>query len=118
MKLVKEINYQDARMKMLTNNRDDFFVDVNIERLSEILGYESKNGVEVIMNRNQYLKTREFSRLEKAITNGGIQESRLSFPVSLYSKPHTWRISAWHFKNYEGHLLRRIMRDMFFKDEL
>ncbi len=78
MKLVKEINYQDAKMRMLTNEREDlFFVDINIGKLSEVLGYESKNGVEVIINRNEYLKTREFSRVEKILTNGGIQETRV-----------------------------------------
>ncbi len=45
MKLVKEINYQDAKMRMLTNEREDlFFVDINIGKLSEVLGYDSKNG--------------------------------------------------------------------------
>ncbi len=77
MRLVKEISYQDAQMRMLTNEREDLFVDINIEKLSEVLGYNSKNGVEVIMNRNEYLKTREFSRVEKIITNGGIQEARV-----------------------------------------
>ncbi len=78
MKLVKEINYQDAKMRMLTNEREDlFFVDINIGKLSEVLGYELKNGVEVIINRNEYLKTREFSRVEKILTNGGIQEARV-----------------------------------------
>ncbi len=32
-------------MRMLTNEREDlFFVDINIEKLSEVLGYDSKNG--------------------------------------------------------------------------
>ncbi len=67
MKLVKEINYQDARMKMLTNNRDDYFVDVDTETFSTLLGYQEKNGVEKVISRNPYLKTREFSRIEKVV---------------------------------------------------
>ncbi len=109
MRLVKEINYQDARMRILANEREDLFIDVNIQRLSEILGYESKNGVEVIINRNEYLKTREFSRVEKILTNGGIQEARVFTEDGIMEVAFLARTEkAREFRVFMRHLIKQL----------
>ncbi len=110
MKLVKEINYQDAKMRMLTNEREDlFFVDINIGKLSEVLGYELKNGVEVIINRNEYLKTREFSRVEKILTNGGIQEARVFTEDGIMEVAFLARTEkAREFRAFMRHLIKQL----------
>lgn len=59
MTLAKSEYFGDSQCDFWQNENGDIFMTIN--QLAQALGYASKNGVEVLLNRNEYLKEKEFS---------------------------------------------------------
>ncbi len=62
LELVKSFNFNGVQCDIYSKNNEVF---MTISQLAEVLGYASKSGVENIVMRNEYLKEREFSTIEK-----------------------------------------------------
>jgi len=58
LKLVKQANFGDIECDFYGKDNEVYMTSA---QLSECLGYSSKNGVEKVIQRNPYLKSKEFS---------------------------------------------------------
>ena len=74
---------------------------MTIEQLALALGYKTKNGVELILNRNPELRGKEFSVISSLLTNGKYLETRLFNEDGimeicfLSTKPKAKEFRAW-----------------------
>lgn len=76
MRLITSNQFGTLEIDFYIDNRRDVFV--TIEQLAQGFGYKNKKSIERMLERNSYLRKKEFSIIEKVHHSlGGTQETRL-----------------------------------------
>ena len=92
LELVKSFNFNEVKCDIYSKNNEVF---MTINQLAEVLGYSNRKGVEKIVERNEYLKDKEFSITDKlSATDGKHYNTRLFtedgiYEVTMLSKTET-----------------------------
>ena len=92
LELVKSFNFNEVKCDIYSKNNEVF---MTINQLAEDLGYSNRKGVEKIVERNEYLKDKEFSITDKlSATDGKHYNTRLFtedgiYEVTMLSKTET-----------------------------
>ncbi len=97
--LVKAEHFGEIEADIYSNGKEMF---MTINQLAECLEYADKKSVENIIDRNRYLKNKEFSFLQKVpLITGGTQNTRVFtedgiYEVTMLSKqPKAREFRAW-----------------------
>lgn len=99
LQLVKSERFGEIEADIYSNG-DDMFM--TISQLATCLGYADKKGIENLIDRNQYLKTEEFSYIQKVpLVLGGTQQTRTFTEDGIYEvtmlsgQPKAKEFRAW-----------------------
>ena len=92
LELVKSFKFNEVECNIYSKDNEMF---MTINQLAEVLGYKDRKGIEKIIERNQYLKDREFSVTDKmSATDGKEYKTRIFtedgiYEVTMLSKTET-----------------------------
>lgn len=92
LELVKSFKFNGINCDIYSKDNEVF---MTINQLAEVLGYKDRKGVEKIIERNNYLKDKEFSTTDKlSATDGKYYNTRLFtedgiYEVTMLSKTET-----------------------------
>ncbi len=92
LELVKSFNFNDIECDIYSKDNEVF---MTINQLAKVLGYSDRKGIEKIVERNVYLKDKEFSTTDKlSATDGKFYNTRLFtedgiYEVTMLSKTET-----------------------------
>lgn len=99
LELVKSVSFGEVKADIYSMNEDVF---MTIDQLARCLEYAARRGIEMIVERNQYLKNAEFSVTHKLCAADGKEyETRLFtedgiYEVTMLSKqPKAREFRAW-----------------------
>lgn len=82
LQLVKQADFGNIRCDFYGKD-DDVFMTIN--QLAECLGYSTRNGIDKLIERNKYLKNKEFSVADKMSgTDGKLYETRIFTEDGIY----------------------------------
>lgn len=82
LELVKSAMFGDVQADIYSNQNEMF---MTINQLAECLGYTSRNSIEKILERNSYLKNKEFSVTDKMSgTDGKYYNTRIFTEDGIY----------------------------------
>jgi len=85
LEIVKSEKFNGIECDFYSNSKEVF---MTINQLANCLGYSSKNGVEKLISRNDYLRNSEFSGVINLVTGtdglGGTQETRVFTEDGIY----------------------------------
>lgn len=62
LELIKSFNFNEVKCDIYSKDNEVF---MTINQLAEALGYKDRKGIEKILERNEYLKSKEFSTSDK-----------------------------------------------------
>lgn len=107
LKLIKSEHFGEIEADIYSNDKDMF---MTINQLADCLEYADKRAIEKILERNPYLKDKEFSILIKVpYTMGGTQITRVFTEDGIYEitmlsgQPKAKEFRAW---------IRRILKEL------
>ena len=92
LELVKSFKFNEVECNIYSKDNEMF---MTINQLAEVLGYKDRKGIEKIIERNQYLKDREFSVTDKmSATDGKEYKTRIFtedgiYEITMLSKTET-----------------------------
>lgn len=92
LELVKSFKFNEVECNIYSKDNEMF---MTINQLAEVLGYKDRKGIEKIIERNQYLKDREFSVTDKmSATDGKEYNTRIFtedgiYEITMLSKTET-----------------------------
>lgn len=92
LELVKSFNFNGINCDIYSKDNEVF---MTINQLAEVLGYKDRKGIEKIIERNEYLKDKEFSTTDKlSATDGKYYNTRVFtedgiYEVTMLSKTET-----------------------------
>lgn len=92
LELVKSFNFNDVKCDIYSKNNEVFMTST---QLGEVLGYsEPRKAISKLVERNSYLKEKEFSGVVNLGTPSGIQETRVFtedgiYEITMLSKTET-----------------------------
>lgn len=82
LELVKSVNFGEVKADIYSMNEDVF---MTIDQLARCLEYTARRGIEMIIERHQYLKNPEFSVVNKlCATDGKEYNTRLFTEDGIY----------------------------------
>jgi len=82
LELVKSFNFNGVECDIYSRDNEVF---MTINQLSEVLGYKDRKGIEKIIERNEYLRDKEFSTTDKlSATNGKNYNTRIFTKDGIY----------------------------------
>lgn len=92
LELVKSFNFNEVQCDIYSKDNEVF---MTINQLAEVLGYKDRKGIEKIIERNNYLKDKEFSVTDNlSATDGKQYNTRLFtedgiYEITMLSKTET-----------------------------
>lgn len=98
LQLIKQANFGEIQADFYSNDKEVF---MTINQLAQCLGYSSKSGVENMLSRNEYLKSKEFSNTHKLWVDNKLRDTRVFtedgiYEVTMLSKTEKAReFRAW-----------------------
>lgn len=82
LELVKSFNFSGVKCDIYSKDNEVF---MTINQLAGVLGYKDRKGIEKIIERNEYLRDKEFSTTDKlSATDGKYYNTRIFTEDGIY----------------------------------
>ena len=118
MEIFKKEKFYNVECDFYKND-DELFM--TIDQLSKVLEYSSRKGIETILERNNYLKTDEFSTTHRLwVVEGGVEKQRI---IRLFNEDGIYEITflssmprAQEFRKFVRKILKSIRKKSDIED--
>ncbi len=101
LELVKSFNFNEVQCDIYSKDNEVF---MTINQLAEVLGYKDRKGIEKIIERNNYLKDKEFSVTDNLSATDGKQ-----YNMRLFTEDGIYEITMLS-KTETGKKFRKVVR--------